>query len=124
MTASVNGTLLEADASLTASGLDSDLSSVELHINNAWAVRALGSTVTMTFTAPTLTDAGSNTIPVSAGKIGDGTVLSSYGTGSKAGITAQGMGTPITGGVAMTLDLSDVGDGAYSGTWTVAAEVF
>lgn len=123
VTASVNGTLLEANASLTASGLNSDLSTVELHINNAWAVRALGSTVTMTFTAPTLAQGGES-ITVSNGKIGDGTVLGTYGVGSKSGIAAQGMGTPITGGVAMTLDLSDVGDGAYNGTWTVAAEVF
>jgi hypothetical protein len=123
------GTDFVADADLQPSALGGDdLTSVVLHINNAWGVRAMGDAddvVRMTFSAgpSTLTGASSGeTIAVSGAVLGDGTDRSTYS--AQDDHSPSGMGTATLGGVAMTLNMSTITEADdFEGTWTVSAEV-
>lgn len=120
-----NGTNFEVDAAITST-IPGDPSSITLHIENAWAVRAVGASgdnVTMSFdSAPTDLSGSSDSIAVSNGRLGDGATLASYGTTDS--FTPPGLVSPTTGGVAIDLDLTNATEqDTYTGSWTLKAEI-
>lgn len=72
------------------------LAALPLTINNAWAVRALASTLTVSITVDdaTLNDAGSSQISLGGASV------------NPASPAAAGLGTPVRGAVTLNLDLS------------------
>lgn len=122
--ADVSGTMT-ADAAITSSVTDP--TAITLHIQNAWAVRAVGTTalpnVTMSFTASaaSLSGPGTNSIAASNYFVGTGGSVPSTATVSFA---APGLAAPQVGDVALDLNLPGAGQaGTYSGSWTLQAEI-
>ena len=120
-----NAGTLETDAAITYAGV-TDVSSVTLHIQNAWAVRAVagsGEEVQMSFTASdaALDGPGSNEIDVNNYWVGEsGSVPGS----STYNFTPPGLVTPEVGDIALELDMTDATEsGSYSGNWTLQAEI-
>jgi len=120
-----NAGTMEADAAITSSVTDP--TAVTLHIQNAWAVRAIGTSgtpnVTMSFTASsaTLTGPGVNSMGASSYFVGTG---GSVPTLTTVTFAAPGLSTPEVGDVALDLDLTNAAQsGTYSGSWTLQAEI-
>ena len=125
VTISNNAGTMEADAAITSSVTDP--TAMTLHIQNAWAVRAVGTgsgnNVTVSFTASSASLAGpnANSIAASNYSVGTGGAVPSAATVS---FSAPGLSTPEVGDVALDLDLSGAGEsGSYSGSWTLQAVV-
>ncbi len=125
VTISDNAGTFEADAAITSSVTDP--AAVTLHVQNAWAVRAVGTAalpnVTMSFTASstTLTGPGANSIGASNYFVGTGGGVPSTSTVSFA---APGLSTPEVGDISLDLNLTGAGQsGTYSGSWTLQAEI-
>jgi hypothetical protein len=125
VTISNNAGTLEANADITTTA--SDVTGITLHIQNAWAVRAVGTAalpnVTMSFTASSasLTGPGANSIAASNYYVGTGGGVPSAATVSFA---APGLVNPEIGDIAFDMDLTGAGQsGSYSGSWTLQAEI-
>jgi hypothetical protein len=117
---------LEANADITSTTVNG-ITAVTLHIQNAWAVRAVGTAakpnVTMSFTASSasLSGPGSNSIAASNYFVGTG-----GGVPSAATVTfpAPGLATPEVGDVAFDMNLTGATEsGSYAGSWTLQAEI-
>jgi len=121
-----NAGTMEADADIEPSISISDPTAMTLHIQNAWAVRAVGAAgalVEMSFTAESATLTGPGTSSMAAGTYFVGT-----GGGVPAAATVTfnppGLGTPEVGDVAFDLDLTNADEsGTYSGSWTLQAAI-
>ena len=118
---------LTADANITPSALDEDVTAVTLHIQNAWAVRAVGTgtgnNVTMTFDSAdsSLTGPGTTSMGASDYFVGTGT---SAPTANTVSFAAPGLFTPQQGSISMELDLTNATQsGTYSGSWTLQVDV-
>ena len=120
------GTNFEAEAAITSSVTSP--TAITLHIKNAWAVRAVGTTsgknVTVSFSATDASLAGptGNTIGATAYSVG----LASATAPSAATVSfpSPGLVTPELGDVALDLDLTGAGEaGNYAGSWTLQATV-
>jgi len=120
-----NSGTFEASAAITSSV--NSPNAITLHIQNAWAVRAVGTgsgnNVTVAFTASSssLTGPNSNSIAASNYYVGTGGGVPSS---SSVSFSAPGLSTPEVGDVALDLNLSGAGEsGTYSGSWTLQATV-
>ncbi len=120
-----NAGTFEADAAITSSV--NSTNAITLHIQNAWAVRAVGTgsgnNVTVSFTASSASLTGPNSTSIAASNyyVGTGGAVPSAATVS---FSAPGLSTPEVGDVALDLNLSGAGEsGSYSGSWTLQAVV-
>ncbi len=109
-TASVNAGALEFAGALAPAAL-ANVDAVPLTLQNVWAVRAIGGTTTSTTVSATLSGGNSTLTGPNASQI----VVSNLSV--PAGTFADpGLGTPASGDVTMTLDLSGVtSDGMHDG---------
>ncbi len=105
--ATVVGTDLEGtpanDITTSIGGITPDLSAVQLTVNDVWAVRAIGgatanTTVGVTLGADTTLTSGTSEVEITAAAVPAG----------QATFPDPGLGTPTTGDVELTLDLTGV----------------
>ncbi|NKB89656.1 MAG: hypothetical protein GKS06_15675 [Acidobacteria bacterium] len=121
-----NSGTLEADANISYSSA-TDVSDITLHIQNAWAVRAVGGSgeeVQMSFTASSSSLSGPTGNSIDVNNYFVGASGGSAPSSSTYNFTPPGLVNPEVGDIALELDMTDAEEsGNYTGSWTLQAEI-